>query len=735
MRRLFLLLLLCGLVLPAAARDPAHPRIGLVLGGGGARGAAHVGVLKVLEELRIPISAIAGTSMGALVGGTYASGVSPQEMERRLTAIDWDKLFVDDPPRQDWPIRRKEQSLFPTFDFTLGVRAGSLRLPGGAIAGQNVELFFNSLVAGATGIHDFDDLPIPYRAVATNLEDGSMKVFDSGPLAAVMRASMSVPGVFSPVTIDKHIYVDGGLVRNVPVDVARRMGVDRVIVINVGGGFLKGDELQSVLGVMSQMVNILTQQNVDSSLKEIRPGKDILITPDLGDMSSADFAGAAKAIDIGEAAARAAIPQLKRLSVSPEAYAAWRSGRPVPPPDTAPIDQVDVVGLTYVNPGLFDALIKAQEGKPLDRKTLDAEIARLYGRGDFQNIGYSLDRTGGKNRLVVNANEKPWGPGYLSFGLGFTSDFKGDNLFGLVGSYRRTWVNSLGAEWYTSAQIGNLAEFYTEFYQPFSLERSTFVVPSLGVSARPLSVFVDGNRVARYDLSRSTLAVDFGGTLFGGNAEVRIGAMLSQATFTLDTGDPSLPDGSDNDTGLRASLVYDTLDSAYVPRQGTRVALNLTAPQPAMGADLSYNRLVGRWSSAYSIGANTLVGEAEVGSALGAEMPYYDQFALGGFRHLSGYATDEFRGNQVAFGSITYYRQLTTLPPPLGRGVYLGASLEAGTLEDTAAPHARVSLTEPGVRFGSSIFLGADTWLGPAYLGLGFSGDGDGTAYIQLGRP
>jgi len=730
MRRLLLFLLLCGMTLSAFGRDGTYPRIGLVLGGGGARGAAHVGVLKVLEELRIPISAIAGTSMGALVGGTYASGVSPAEMERRLTEMNWDELFVDDPPREEWPIRRKEQSLFPTFDFTLGVRDGSLKLPGGAIAGQKVELFFSTLVAGATGTHDFDDLPIPYRAVATDLEDGSMKVFDSGPLPEVMRASMSVPGVFSPVVIDERIYVDGGLVRNVPVDVARRMGVDRLIVINVGGGFLKRDQLQSVIGVMGQMVNILTQQNVDRSLKEIHPGKDILIVPELGDMSSGDFAGAAKAIRIGEDAARAAIPKLKGLGLSPEAYAAWRTGRPAPSPETPAIDEVKVVGPTYVNPGLFEPLIKAQEGKPLDRGALDAEVQRLYGRGDFQNITYHLDRSGGKNRLVVNADEKPWGPGYLSFGLGFVSDYKGDHLFGLVGSYRRTWLNSLGAEWYTSAQIGNLGALYTEFYQPFSLDRSTFVAPSLEISARPISVFVQGDRVARYAQSRNTLAVDFGGTLFDGNAELRVGAMLSQATFELDTGDPRLPEGSDNLTGLRASLVYDTLDSAYVPREGTRMALDLTAPQPAMGADLSFNRLGARWASAFSFGADTLVGEVELGSALGGEMPYYEQFALGGFRHLSGYAIDELRGNELAFGSVTYYRRLATLPPPLGRGLYAGASLEAGALEDTLS-----QLTESGVRFGSSVFLGADTWLGPAYLGLGFNGDGDGAVYIQLGRP
>ena len=735
MRRLLLLLFvglmaLGGLTPVAQAGDATYPRIGLVLGGGGARGAAHVGILKVFEEMRIPIHAIVGTSMGSLVGGIYASGVSPEEMERRLTAMDWNQLFVDDSPREDWPIRRREQSMQPEFDFTIGVKDGKVQLPGGAIAGQKVQLFFSDMVRDADGIDDFDDLPIPYRAVATDLEDGGMKVFDSGPLPEVMRASMSVPGIFTPTVIDDRIYVDGGLVRNVPIDVVRRMGVDVVIAINVGGGYLPRDQLQSIIGVMGQMVAILTEQNVQRSLKEIRPGKDILITPDLGDIGSGDFDRAGDAIKVGEAAARAAAPQLRHLSVSPEAYAAWRASHPSAVPDTAPIDEVSVEGLTWVNPALFKPLVDAQEGRPLDPDKLDKEIERLYGRGDFQNINYHLDRSGGKNRLVINATEKPWGPGYLSFDLGFSTDFKGDGLFGMRATYRRTWINSLGAEWFTTLQVGKPSEFYTEFYQPFSVDRSAFIAPSLGIFQSPVNVFKDGGRIARYDLTRSTFALDLGGTLFDGNAELRLGAMLSAATVSLDTGDPSLPDGTNNETGLRASFIYDTLDSAFAPRQGNRIALGLRSPQPAMGAEVSFNRATADWAGAYTFGANTLVGRAELGSALGADMPYYDQFPLGGFQHLSGYATDQFRANQLVFGSLTYYRLLTTLPPPLGRGVYFGASLEAGDLRDTVQ-----ALGDPGTLFGASVFLGADTWLGPAYFGLGVTGDGDGAAYLMLGKP
>ena len=730
MRRLLLLILLCCVTLPGMARDHLHPRIGLVLSGGGARATAHVGVLKVLEELRVPISAIAGTSMGALVGGVYASGMSPPEMERRLTAVDWDELLLDDPPRQEWPIRRKQRDIQTPVEVSFGFAEGKIKLPGGALAGQKVQGFFTELVKGTEALRDFDDLPIPFRAVATNLENGAMKVFDSGPLPEVLRASMSVPGVFAPVEIDDQLYVDGGLVRNLPVDVARRMGVDIVIAVNLGSSYLPRDELHSVVGVMAQMLEILTGQNVRDSLKELRPGRDILIAPDLGTIASSDFARVGEAIRAGEDAARAAAPRLRHLSLSPADYAAWRARRSPPTTDQAPIAAVEIRGLERVSPVLFAPLAAHQQGHPLERERLKADIQAIYGRGDFMNLNYDLNPLDGTNRLLIQAHEKPWGPGYFEFGLGLSTDFKGDQRFGLRGSYRRAWVNRLGAEWLTTAQVGDVMGLYTEFYQPLTVARSTFVVPSLGLGETPLSVFRDGTRTTRYNLLRTALGLDFGATLLDGNAELRLGATLGTVTPERDTGEPVLFEHSRNETGPRVSFRYDTLDSPYLPRRGNRVVLELRAPEPAMGADLSYRRALARWTGAYSVGDHTLVGRAEIGRGFGEAMPYYDQFALGGFLHLSGYADDELRGNQVAFGALAYYRRLPDLTPSWARAVYLGGSLEVGSLQDTDPGY-----TQPGTRFGGSLFLGIDTLIGPACLGLGVAGDGSGTGYLMIGFP
>ena len=729
MKRLLSLSLLCILTLPVFAVEQ-HPRIGLVLSGGGARGAAHVGVLKVLEEMRIPIATIAGTSMGALVGGAYASGVRVDRIEAELTSADWDDLFVDEPPRAEWPMRRKDDTEQPTWDFTVGVRASKVKLPKGALAGQKIELFFSDLVKGGELAESFDELPIPFRAVATDLEDGAMRVFANGSLPQAMRASMSLPGVFAPVEIDDRLYVDGALVRNLPVDVARRMGVDLVIAVNVGTTYLPRDRLETVVGVMGQMVAILTEQNVQRSLAQIDRNRDVLIQPDLENVGSGDFKSAAEAIAAGEQAARAAARRLSHLRVSREAYAAWQANQPSPPRADGKVDEVRIVGVDRINAVLFEPLVENQEGKPLDRRQLESDIQDLYGRGDFERISYRVVHASGRNSIIVDALEKSWGPGYLSFGLGFRSDFVGDNRFGLRGTYRRTWLNALGGEWLTSVQIGNELDLSTELYQPLRLDRAGFVAPFLKFGRSPISVFEGSQRIARYDLTRSAIGLDLGSTLFNERAELRIGAQFGNARTKLDTGQPSLPQVSNNESGLRASFRWDTLDSRYVPRSGTRLALDLFAPQTVLGADLSYNRLSFDLASAKSFGKNTLVGHARLGASSGSDMPYYDQFSMGGFLELSGYANEQFRGNQLAFGSLIYYRQLATLTPPLGRGIYLGGSLEVGSIRDTFD-----FLTEPKTRFGSSIFLGADTWLGPAYLGMGVGGEGDSTAYFLLGRP
>jgi len=737
MRQIFAFALLLSLGLaPATA---AEPRIGLVLSGGGARGAAHIGVLKVLQALRIPVHAIAATSMGALVGGAYASGVPLTEMERRVTAMDWGALFNDDPPRPTWPMRRKREAERPTWDFSIGQRDGTFRLPKGAIAGQKVQLFLADLVKNADGLTHYDQLPIPFRAVATNLENGQLKVFDHGPMAEALRASMSVPGLFAPLERADGIYVDGGLVRNLPVDIVRRMGVDVVIAVNLGSSYLKREQLGTILGITGQMIAILTEQNVERSLTELDPRRDLLIVPELGDISAADFNRAAEAIALGEAAARKAAPRLVRYQIAPELYAAWQARRlRGNRHDPTQVDEVRISGLENVNPTVFAPLRHNNARRPLDRRRLERDVQAVYGSGDFERISYRVEHQDDRGLIIVDAVEKGWGPGYLSFGLGLMNDYHGDSRFGLRGSYRQTWINALGADWTTDVTLGNAPDLYSELYQPLRVDRAGFVAPYLDLGSAPLHVYAGNDRIARYDMSHLRLGADLGTTL-GTAAELRLGAYWGNRNLAVDTGSRVLPEGGLQDSGTRLRLLLDTLDSGYVPRHGHRLALDYQRPLRAFGADIEYHRLYASWQGAYSLGADSLVGTLRGGSGLGDIIPYYDQFALGGFLNLPGYANEQFRGSEMAYGSLVYYRRIAALTPPLGRGLYVGGSLEAGQLwgGDVFMGSAAndLALTPEELRYGASLFFGADTWLGPFYLGWGLSGTGNSSFYVLLGQP
>ncbi|MBK1621649.1 patatin [Lamprobacter modestohalophilus] len=725
----FVILALCLIAAFTATDADARPRIGLVLAGGGAKGSAHIGVLKVLEELRVPIDAIAGTSMGALVGGGYASGLNAAEMDEAVTSVDWNQLFDDDPPRAEWPMRRKEESLRPTFGFAIGRRDGEFRLPKGAISGQEVLLYLSQLTNGAEGVAHFDQLPIPFRAVATDLETGEMVVIDQGPLPLAMRASMAVPGVFAPLETDDRIYVDGGLVRNLPVDIAREMGVDRLIVVKLDSTPPSREQLSTVLGSFGQMINFVFAQNEARSLAEIDPRRDILVRPQLGDITPGDFDRGPEAIATGVEAARQVSDQLAGLGVSPAEYADWRASIERRRQPIEHIDEVRVVGLERVNPDLFEPVVERHQGQPLDRSQLKSDLNRLYGRGEFERVNYRIEREDGRNLLIVDAVEKAWGPGYLNFGLGLTNDFEGDSRFGLRATYRQTWINALGGEWLSSINLGNEPHLFSEFYQPFDTARTAFVAPYIDLGKVPLSVFQGNDRVARYDIARYRVGLDFG-TTFGRFAELRVGLLAGQVDANVDTGSSQVPEVQNTETGIRGRLLYDTRDSGGLARSGSYIKADLLAPLESLGADVQYFRTEILAGKAISGGPNTLTLNLRGGSAFGDEMPYYDQFPLGGFLKLSGYANEQFRGNKYAFGSLVYQHQLATLTPPLGKGLYLGASLEAGRLWEVDE-----KLSPEETRYGSSLFFGADTWLGPFYFGLGLSGDGDTTGYVILGKP
>jgi len=420
-----------ALGLPATVLAQSTPRIGLVLSGGGARGLAHVGVLKVLEELRVPVSCVTGTSMGAIVGGAYAAGSTAAGLEEFVRKADWDDVFRDRPPRAEISTRRKIDEYKTLFAPEYGVTKQGVVLPKGVIAGVAIHSFFRQITQQAVEIGDFDKLPIPYRAVAADIETGEAVVLSHGSLARAMRASMSVPGALAPVEIDGRLLVDGGIANNLPITEARKLCGDVIIAVNISTPALKREEISSALTVGGQLINFLGKVNVERQLASLTP-RDVLIAPELGDISAASFERADDAMRIGEQAARALAASLSRYSLPPEQYAALRKRQISERKPIGVVDEIRFEGLQRTNPEVLRSVLESKPGEPLTEEKVSGDLRRIYGRGDFESVDYYIQSESGRRVMVIQPREKEWGPDYLRFGLGIATDFQGENFFNIL---------------------------------------------------------------------------------------------------------------------------------------------------------------------------------------------------------------------------------------------------------------------------------------------------------------
>jgi NTE family protein len=721
---------------PASAAPARRPRIGLVLSGGGARGLAHIGVLKVLSELRIPVDAVAATSMGAIVGGLYASGMSPPQMQEIVTSVDWTTLFSDSPPRRELSFRDKQRDTRFPLPLEIGFRDGNIRGFQGALSGGNLELFLHQLASKADGVHDFDRLPVPFRAVSTDMVSGRPYVFDSGPLYVAMRASMSIPGVFSPAEVGGRLLGDGGLVDNLPVDVVRRMGVDIVIAVNIGTPLMARERLSSVVGLTSQMINILTEQNVRQQLERLGPA-DVLISPDLGALTAIDFNQGAAFIAKGEAAARAAAPQLAALALSEDGYRAYLAARPkltdMPPPV---IEFVRVEGTEYANPKALEERLAIPVGEPLDTRKLDLGIARLYGTGEYERIDYRLAEDDHRQGLVVDVHEKTMGPNYLRFGLFFATDFQGESTFALLMGHRRVWVNDLGGEWLNEIELGRSFRAATEFYQPFDISRSAFVSVHGAVESAPRYVFSGSQRVAEYAVQTNGVGLDVG-VPFGNSGELRVGPTYTFYKGTATVAVPGFETARQTDAGARLLARWDNLDNTFFPRHGVRANLDVFYGQRTQrlgsGTEQVSNRIARAdlgVNAGFPLSANSFLNVAAHLGALNRDDPaLVNPFLLGGLFNLSGLRQDQLAGSYLGFGRVVFYYRLARVPL-IGGNIFAGGSAEAGNAWQQRADVSGGDLIKAG-----SIFVAADTFLGPIYFAYGRATGGASSFYLYLGRP
>jgi NTE family protein len=693
---------------------------------------AHIGVLKVLDEMRVPIDAIAGTSMGAIVGGLYASGMSASEIEKAVSSIDWQDAFDDRVARDKLAFRRKQDDLSFLVRFPLGIKDGDFVLPRGLIQGQKLNQMLRSLTLPVSSADSFDDLPIPFRAVATNLETGQGVIMDSGDLAAAMRASMSAPGVFAPVEYEDQLLVDGGIAENLPIDVARRMGVDVLVVVDVSFPLRDRRQLGSAIEVSNQMLAILVRKDTDRQ-RQTLGDRDIVIDPPLGSQSSGDFGLVKRAIAAGEWAAREQTGRLATLALSPEVYERHVGNRKVQSPTDVTIDFVRADEDSQRYAKLIDAMLKQFIGRPLDVTAVGERLESLYGRDIFEAVDYHLvtEPDAGRYGLEVRAIQKSWGPNYVRFGLSLQDDFEGNNNFNAAARFIVTEINDLGAEWVTDVQVGENPRFFTEFYQPLTYVSRYFIAPQVDVQIRNLQILDEEDRIAEYRLRSFSAGLDVGRE-FGNWGEVRTGIRRGHGTTRLRIGDPSLPE-EDIDVGAYfVRLGYDKLDNVNFPREGGQVSLQWTAGRRNLGDDNNSDQLELDALFAHTFGRHTLMGWLSTGSTLDSDdADLADLYSLGGLFQLSGRRPLSVVGPHYAIARALYYRQIGRSGPGfLNVPAYAGMSFEVGnTFEERGDVSWGNSFRDVG------LFLGLDTFFGPLYLAGAYDTEGETAFYLFLGRP
>lgn len=725
-----LLLMLLPVGSPAAqapVAQPKRPCIGLVLGGGGARGAAHIGVLKVLERERIPVCAIAGTSVGSIVGSLYAVGYTPEQIEAIVAGIDWKDMFDDEPIRAKLPMRRKDEDYRYLLDFKLGYRDGRVLIPRGAIQGQKLLLLLRRLLLPAWNVTDFRDLPIPFACVGTDIGNGTGVIYGKGDLAAAVRASMSVPGAFAPIRLDDRLMVDGGIYNNVPVDVVRAMGADRVIVVDVSSPLAPEAELGSSFAIARQMLDMLMQQRTTQMLATLKEG-DVLIRPELRTVGAAGFDKVADAIADGEAAANQQVDALGALAVSDADYDDQVAARRRLDFDVPLVEFVEIATHRSRRSRLVAEQITQPRHMRLDLDALEEDIGLAFGRGGYERISWSVREADGQKGIQILPVDKGWGPNFLTFGLQLADDFRGNTNYSVAVEATSTGINERGGEWRNRLETGKRTGIRSEFYQPWGRLARWYVLPYVDYVAFNQALRPDPGAVATYRLTRGEHGVSVG---FNPVPTLRF---EFGSAFGRDRADVRFERGADFDsiesdfTATYLGLTFDSIDNVDFPSSGTRFAFDATAYDDAFGGDASGEKISLVFDHALRLKERHHLLFGLQGSVSGGDDDLFQRLALlGGFLNLSGFPDQELAGTQMAHARIVYYRRFGDLARLFSLPAYIGGSIEAGNVWFDRSDMSFDSLVVAG-----SAFLGLDTPLGPLFLGYGRAEDGEDSFYLSF---
>ena len=730
-RSVTIALLALILAVPAASEEPRKdgPKLVLVLSGGGARGVAHIGVIRVLEELHIAPDLIVGTSMGSIIGGLYAAGWSPDDMEELVQSIDWPNVFTDRIDRRDRSFRRKQDDRPVMIQGRLHFDGFKPVLPSGVIDGQRLELLLRTIEALSPAETDFDKLPIPFRAVAADIGTGEAVVISSGSLATAMRASMSVPGALPPVEHEGRKLVDGGIAANLPVGIAQGLGAQSIIAVDITSPLLEDDDqIESFMSVYTHLNSLLTVQNREGDAARLGPD-DLLIVPNLGDISFVSFDKVNEAAAIGEEAARLQIDDLRRFTSTDARWAEFEGRKRAHALAPLEVDTIRLENTSRVDDRLVRKAIDIEPPETLDRKALGFDLLELYNTRYFGTVGFQIDEVENDvHELVIETPPPPHGRGSLQFGVGFLDDFDGGSGYHPQVRHQLLPVNRRGGEWETLFQIGTVAGVRTEFYQPLDWGMRWFVEPSLLYERGTQEIWFEGQAVAEYEF-RTFDARLAAGRVLGRWGELRLAAFTGEDDGAPRIGNPGFQPITERRGGGEARFRIDTEDSVVFPRSGADVDVVYTVSSDALGAETSFEQIQADASYAFSFGEYTIVPYLEYADNFEPFESFFSVYPLGGLFRLSGLGRHELLGEKIVFGRVAGYRRLMNFDlVGMKVKIYAGLSLEAGNAYLADDP---VTWNTMGKSW--AVFLGADTFIGPMILAYGRTDNGRGRVYFVIG--
>jgi NTE family protein len=704
-------------------------KVGVAFGGGSARGLAHVGVIRWFEEHRIPIDRVAGTSMGGLVGGAFAAGMDAAELHDLLAGTDWDAMFGASSFRYK-NVRRKDDARDYPSRIEFGLRRGIVAPPS-LNNGQQVEFLLSRIAGAYPDLQSFDELPTPFRCMAVDLLTSSPVVLDKGSLARAMRATMSLPAIFPPVEWDGRVLVDGGVMNNVPADVAQAMGADVVIAVNVGEIGDRESVKLTLLGIAGDTLDSMMR----ASTRRAMEAADIVITPALDGFGSLDWRRSADLEQAGYEAAEAMKTDLLKLAVDETTWNAYVADRESRRRREQLVPQfVTVEGAASTDERMMRRRLEPIVGRPLDVAALERELEAFSGLDRYQTVGWEMVQSGGTPGLLIRARSKPYAPPFFMLGFGLTNLTTGEFSVEFGGRYLAFDVVGSGSELRVDAGVGSTPRAGVELYRPIG-SSATFLAGYAGTGKLRLNFVQDDIIIAQYDQTRAFVGGDFGVNI-GRDNEIRAGVRFGNLDTSVRAGDPGLPEVSGAETVARARWIHDSQDSPVVPSEGARVFGELrhvlqSPDLPAEFAELGSNDELTQaqvegavfWSLRRRDRLFVLAGG---GTSFGGDPLPSAEFELGSPLRLGAVNVGEVRGPNYLLLTTGYLVGIGRLPDFLGGPIFAGGWLENGSAFDRLSS---ASLT-------THLGLGAitETLIGPVILGASIGFEGEWRYYIGIGR-